>query len=548
LRPRVAPGLPFRSSCRQNNRLAAIVGNCSETPSDLTGARLHALRRDGPPAHPKRFYGKPHQTRLDRLRLPLTVVTECPDSATDRGVSIDRGARPQQIFSGSRHPDCQRLSRSWLRGSRRALGVTHEVPRWARRHNRGMPIVSAAPRVPVLILGKTITALGVLRVLAGHGVESYVVDATSDIIVRSRWYRPAQRTLPETEDSDELASYLESLHLSRAVLIACSDKWTNGVAGLPKETFQRFPASIAPPAAVAQFLDKDQFRALVGRLGLPHPRSWPLTGPADLDLVTDEDLANGFLKPTDSPRHNLVFGTKGAFVQSRAAAARVVERGTAAGITFMLQEWIPGGMTTTVLIDGFVDRSGTIKGMTARRRLRMNPPRLGNTTAALTVPIDEVGEAISGLRTLLAEVGYRGVFNAEFKFDERDGHFKIIEINPRPAWFVATIARAGLDLPWMSYLDAQELPVPTPPPYQTGRYAVYETPDATSIARAWFSLQRPDGPILKPWLRGDHALFYWSDPLPAVADLWRALRGRLRGVPGRLRRGVGRGQPRSRAG
>jgi D-aspartate ligase len=399
-----------------------------------------------------------------------------------------------------------------------------------------VPAVRKTSRPPVLILGKSITALGVLRVVAARGIESYVVDATSDIIIRSRWYRPAERTLPETPDSDELASFLESLQVSRAVLIACSDKWTHAVAGLPKETLQRYPASIAPAEAVAQFLDKDRFRALVDRLGIPHPRSLPLTGPADLDLASDEDLANGFLKPTDSPRHNLVFGTKGSFARSRDAAARVIERGNAAGITFMLQEWIPGDITTTVLIDGFVDRKGTIAAMIARRRLRMNPPRLGNTTADVTIPLAEVSEVVPGLRKLLAEVAYRGIFNVEYKFDERDGHFKIIELNPRAFWLIGHIAKAGVDLPWMTYLDAQELPVPAPAPYRPGRYGLYETPDATAIARAWSSFHRPEGPILKPWLTGDHALFWWSDPLPAVADLWRALRGRMRGTFGRFGR------------
>jgi len=401
--------------------------------------------------------------------------------------------------------------------------------------------VRKTSRPPVLILGKTITALGVLRVLAAHGVESYVVDATSEIIVRSRWYRPAERTLPETQDSDELASYLDSLHLSRAVLIACSDKWTNAVAGLPKETLQRYPASIAPAATVSQFLDKDRFSALVDRLGIARPRSLALHGPADLELVTDDDLADGFLKPTDSPRHNLAFGTKGFFAHSRDAAVRRVEQARVAGITYVLQEWIPGGMSSTVLIDGFVDRNGTITAMIARRRLRMNPPRLGNTTADVTIPLAEVSEVVPGLRTRLAEVAYRGIFNVEYKFDERDRHFKIIELNPRAFWLIGHIAKAGVDLPWMTYLDAQELPVPAPAPYRPGRYGLYETPDATAIARAWSSFHRPEGPILKPWLTGDHALFWWSDPLPAVADLWRSLRGRVRGTFGRfgrVRRGV----------
>jgi hypothetical protein len=73
----------------------------------------------------------------------------------------------------------------------------------------------------------------------------------------------------------------------------------------------------------------------------------------------------------------------------------------------------PGGMTATILLDGFVDRTGSMRALVARRRIRMNPPRLGNTTTALTIPIAEANDAPDSLRTLLAEVGYRGAFNVE---------------------------------------------------------------------------------------------------------------------------------------
>ena len=97
---------------------------------------------------------------------------------------------------------------------------------------------------------------------------------------------------------------------------------------------------------------------------------------------------------------------------------------------------------------------------------------------------------------LLSAVDYRGIFNVEFKFDARDGRYKIIEVNPRPFWLIGHIAQAGLDLPWISYLDAQGLPVPVPRPYQIGRYGMYEIPDATAIVRAWSHGRRPDGPVL----------------------------------------------------
>jgi D-aspartate ligase len=385
------------------------------------------------------------------------------------------------------------------------------------------------PRVPVLIFGAHLAALGVLRELAKRGIPCYVVDETSNIIVRSRWYRSTERTLPESSDSEALAAFLNLLDLPRAVLIACSDPWALAVAGLPPETRERFAASMAPREVIEQFVDKDRFRALVDRLDIPRPRTVLIRDPADLDTATDDELAHGFLKPTDSYRHNRRFGTKGFFIHSRAQAVRLVEQASAEGITFMLQEWIPGGISKTVIVDGFVDRAGTIIAMGARRRVRMDPPRIANTCVDVTIPLAEVSDVLPALRTLLADVHYRGIFMVEFKLDERDGRFKIIEVNPRPFWLIGHVVRAGLDLPWMSYLDAQELPVPAPATYQIGRYGMYEFLDATAVARAWRSFHRPEGPVLRPWLRGDRALFWWSDPMPAVSALFQALGRRLRG-------------------
>jgi D-aspartate ligase len=376
-------------------------------------------------------------------------------------------------------------------------------------------------RLPVLLLGAHLPPLGSLRVLSQRGIRCYVVDDTNDIITRSRWYRPAERKLLETTDSEVLNEYLTGLRLPRAVLLPCTDMWSLAVSGLPAETRTRFPASVPSRETVETFVRKDRFRALVERLEIPHPRTTTLRTPADLEQVSDEDLAMGFLKPTDSKRYDRLFGGKGAFPRSRADAAKLISEASAVGITFVLQEWIPGDMSSTILLDGFVDRHGTVAAILARRRVRMDPPRIANTACDVTIPLSEVSEVIAPLHRMLAEVNHRGVFNVEYKLDPRDGQWKIIELNPRPFWLVAHIANAGIDLPWMCYLDAQEMPVPTNVPYEVGRYGHYELADASALIRAWSSLKRPEGAILGPWLRGDHTLLWWRDPLPGALDVWR---------------------------
>ena len=378
--------------------------------------------------------------------------------------------------------------------------------------------------LPVIVMGSHLAALGTLRVLARRGIPVQVLDQTEDIITRSRWYRPTSETLAETADPEVLAATLRRLDVPDAVLLPCSDTWTAAVAGLPDDLRTRYLTSLSSPDAIASFVDKERFASLTERLDVARPRTIRITSPADLERIPDvEGVERWFLKPTESQRHNRRFGTKGMFVSSLAEAAEHVRLAAEAGITFLLQEWIPGDPSQTVLIDGFYDRHGRLDALVARRRVRMYPPRLANTCCGVTIPIGDVADAVDTVRTVLESVSYRGMFNIECKYDARDGRHKIIEVNPRPFWFIAQIAAAGVDLAHMAYLDAQELPVPAVPSYRLGRYSTYELVDAKAVVAAWRHARWPDGSLLRSWVSGDRALFWWGDPRPALRGLQLAL-------------------------
>jgi D-aspartate ligase len=348
------------------------------------------------------------------------------------------------------------------------------------------------------------------------------------MMTNSRWYRPASRLLEETPDSGRLAEYLDSLTMERAVLIACSDSWTRAVSGLPEEFRERFPASVPTRSSVEELVDKDRFRTLVARLDLPRPQGLLLGDESDLDAVSDSDLKSGFLKPTDSQLFSSRFGTKGFWARDRHVASQRIREAREAGAVLMLQEWIPGNASHIVQIDGFVDRQGTVVGLLARRRIRMEPPRLGNTSSSVTIPLTDVAEPVAGTRKIIEAVRHRGVFSAEFKFDARDRHFKILEVNARPYWHIGHTAAAGLDLAWMSYLDALEFPVPRVTSYRLDVFGIYEIHDAVALNRSWSSRRWHDGPLLRPWLTGHRALFWWRDPRPALTEVQAALRAVLR--------------------
>ncbi|HSL77142.1 MAG TPA: hypothetical protein VK867_09365, partial [Candidatus Limnocylindrales bacterium] len=79
----------------------------------------------------------------------------------------------------------------------------------------------------------------------------------------------------------------------------------------------------------------------------------------------------------------------------------------------------------------------------------------------------------------------------------------------------------------------------TSAPYQVGRYGMYEILDAAAIGRAIRARRRPEGPVVKPWLVGDKALFWWSDPMPALGGVGHGVARRIGRVVERVR-GLGR--------
>jgi predicted ATP-grasp superfamily ATP-dependent carboligase len=234
----------------------------------------------------------------------------------------------------------------------------------------------------------------------------------------------------------------------------------------------------------------------------------------------DSRFEGAILKPLSSVDFAGRHGVKGYFVENRQQAVEALK---IIDPPIMLQEFIPGPPTAGYFLDGFRDRSGRITALFARRRLRMYPAKLGNSTLIESVPIDEIREARSSLEYLLANISYRGVFSAEFKLDSRDGEFKLIEINARPWWYVEFAHHCGVNVCNMAYRDALGLSVEPVVEYEIGRRCAFTVNELRAC--------RTSGPaessllsIVYAWLSSHNTLFHWSDPLPTIRYLEQTVR------------------------
>jgi predicted ATP-grasp superfamily ATP-dependent carboligase len=181
----------------------------------------------------------------------------------------------------------------------------------------------------------------------------------------------------------------------------------------------------------------------------------------------------------------------------------------------MLQEYIPGGDDSVWMFNGYFDcKSDCVLGFTGQK-LRQWPAHKGVTSLGVCRPNAVVEDTT---RRFMKAVGYRGILDIGYRWDARDGLYKVLDINPRiGATFRLFAADNGMDVARALYLDLTGQPI-DPGRQCDGRKWVVEDMDLFSS----YSLYREGGLTFKDWVasfRGveEGAYFAGDDLLPLGA-------------------------------
>lgn len=399
--------------------------------------------------------------------------------------------------------------------------------------------------LPVVILSGGVTGLGVLRAFARQGIEAFVFPTDlADPIRKSRWYRALpgvdDRSLAPAPGVAVLDDVLAGSNLQGAFLCPCSDDWNRVVAAFAENSSDAFISMVPTQVALEVVQNKANLALLLQSLGVPMPNTRPVDDGADIPDLPPSGDTFYFLKPRDSQAFLARFGVKGIRVRTAEEARRRLEEITSAKMSVVLQEYIPGSFAEHYFIDGYADHAGVIKAMFARRRQRIHPPDFGNSTSMVSVPLSEVAGAVDSVRRVLAAVEYRGIFSVEFKRDERDGEFKLLEINARPWWFVDFAVRCGVDVCRLAYDDAHGREVSAVETYLTGKTCIFPYHDFYPMQSLVAAKQTSWWRWLVEISRALQPVGCADDPMPAVVGTTRVLKQSLQK---RLTRGARSSRP-----
>ena len=188
----------------------------------------------------------------------------------------------------------------------------------------------------------------------------------------------------------------------------------------------------------------------------------------------------------------------------------------------MLQEYIPGDDGKNWMFNGYFDQKSNCLVAFTGKKIRQFPAYAGVTSLGVCVR-DATVEDVT--KKFMKAIGYRGVVDMEYRFDERDQKYKIYDVNPRiGATFRLFVEDQGMDVARALYLDMTGQPVP-PGRMREGRKWIVEDLDVVcSLRYAW-----DDRLGLKEWarsLRGieESALFACDDMVPVGARMIHNIR------------------------
>jgi len=312
--------------------------------------------------------------------------------------------------------------------------------------------VNSAEMPAALVFNCHITGLAVARSLGKRGVPVIGLDRDENGYgLHSKLTAVAGRCPYPLDDERAFIDLLLEIGAElkrKAVLFPCLDEWVFAVARHRPELEKYFLIPLSDLETVERILDKNLLYRKCEALRIPIPRTW-YVGEQTPDQIAAEIEFPCIVKPALQREFTNEFGEKVFRVETRDAFLEMC--GRASHHPLLAQEIIGAGVDGFYSLCSYIGRDGEAKGAFVGRKLEQYPPDFG--TACL-VDSRYIGEIVERGVDVLREFGYYGTSEVEFLRDERDGEFKLLDINTRVWKWIGLPIAAGVDLPWLAYADA----------------------------------------------------------------------------------------------
>jgi len=384
-------------------------------------------------------------------------------------------------------------------------------------------------KIPAVVMDLFYGSLQVARALGKRGIPVYGIDRSPETIGECSRYI---KRIPAPIEQNDLLQYMVDFakkQPSPLVLFPLSDYYVRFLLKNKDILSPHYLFPLSENGINERLISKVKTAHLFAEHRVPSPRTETLGKECMSDMLLKMDIPFPcIVKPDfhdsweESTPFKERFGHKRVlFINDRTELTDIVD--VIAGLDeIVIQEFIPGPSTNFYYYAGYRSRKGGILCSFVGNKIRTYPDGTGTETLLKSVHCPQVREMGD---ELLHKLGYVGAAGIDFKYDNRDGLFKIIEVNSRIGVNDCYLADYGLDIAYIYYCEAQGChidPVIEYPSRITWYSFRYDLDWMRDYSRkynvSWFQW-------LKDLICGydNYLVFSWDDPKPFMSWLGKRL-------------------------
>lgn len=258
---------------------------------------------------------------------------------------------------------------------------------------------------------------------------------------------------------------------------------------------------------------KDTLEKLAVKYEMPIPESYALD---EEDLFEKVEKTIGYpciLKPTESTMFVATFRVKNFIIHTpeelKKYKAQILEK----NLDGVIQRIIPGFDDHMYTYDAHLDQDSEVTHWMTCQKHRQFPINFG---ASVYTEQRNVPELHDMSRKFFKDIGYKGFGEIEYKKDSTNGKYYLIEINTRTTNLNSLLDKAGLNFPFIAYLEMVGYPLKKQTEtYDTGIYFRYLYEDLLAIREYVKEGQLKPAQVIKSLFKSKApAIFSFSDPKP----------------------------------
>lgn len=365
----------------------------------------------------------------------------------------------------------------------------------------------------MIVLGGHVQGYGIVRICGKNKIPCIVIDTKKYNIAKNSKYCKCFYKIEYEKLLSVLLEFKDKNLYKNWLLIPTDDYYVRIISQNKAILDSHFKVTVDDWEKVNLFYDKSNSYPLAKATGVPIPKTYYPLSINDLKIIKDEISFPCIIKPAIMKDFYTVFKRK-VFICSDDSELEKYYLLTSRKLKsreILIQEIIPGSSENQYSVGIFFDRSRSYNFIVGRRA-RQHPIDFGNATTYAET--QEIPILLDYAKRILSKANIFGIFEVEFKFDERDGVYKFLEVNPR-FWKWHIIAETS-DVPFLksiySYFYNGE-------PIITNGFTKSAWRDIVTDIPVILEMMNKNVFRIKKYSKTIQAVWNWEDPLPFIAQV-----------------------------